>query len=84
MEHMANIILIKEAFDGNLSQFFKQFVAFESKGLCIKGVVVLLCDFLFDAIDVLTIVQIFEYARDLVVGVNLRFLVEWLWSFHLF
>ena len=59
-------------------------MAFERKGLCIEGIVVLLCDFFFDAIDVLTIVQIFEYPRNLVVWVDLRFLVEWLGSFHFF
>ena len=73
---MAHVVLVKKAADGELGQFFEQLVALEGKCLCIEGVVVLLCDLLTDAVDVLAVVEVLEDPRYLVVGVLFNFLIE--------
>ena len=43
----------------------------------------MLSDFVLDTIYILTVVEILEYTRDLIVCVHLLFLIERLWTSHL-
>ena len=80
MVHVADVSVIEEALNVELGQFTEKLVTLESIGLRVQSVVVALVDFVLDGGNALVVVQVLQNAADLVVGVNLTFLVERSWD----
>ena len=75
--HMTDIGLIEETLNVELAQLLLELVTFESKGLSIQSIVVMLSHLIFDSINVLAVVEILEDATYLIIGVDFTLLVEW-------
>ena len=76
MVHVADIPLVYYHFNVVLGKLFEQLVAFESEGLSIQSVVVVLSDFISDYREVLIVVNVLQNTANLVIRVNFTLLIE--------